>query len=139
MSRSSFQVIAFICAFALVGCSGISKHESSLPPLPLPQPHVSPLLGPTTGGGSEILTVSSRLSVLYYFVGCAGARTVTVETTQGTFGVSCNNESVASDSFTQPKPDRLRKISIRIVASSSATWELRVDGAHVTSPSTVHS
>src|ERR1700722_2223487 len=132
MSRSSFQVIALICSFALIGCSGTSRNESSLPPLPPPQPHVSSLLGPTTGGGSEILTVSSRLSVLYYFVGCAGARTVTVETTQGTFGVSRNNEGAASDSFTQPKPDRLRRISIRIVASSIATWEIRVDGADVT-------
>jgi hypothetical protein len=134
MRRSSYLIIAFICLFALVGCSSVTERGNSLPQLPSPQPHASPILGPASGVGSKTLTVSSRFSLLYYLVSCSGARLVTVKTTQGTFGVSCNNGSVvAGDSFIVTKRDLPRVISVRIIAPSNAAWELRVDGSDVNS------
>lgn len=127
-------VFMLVSALTLLGsCS--TPQAVSQPPfkaMPSPaqwdKPNYTTILGPVTGVGSRIFTISARPGIAAW-LGCIGKGLVWLRSPVGTFAAACGDGGVFAGGLTQPTHVRSgRKFTVRVVAPATTRWELRIDG-----------
>ena len=123
--------------FALALTSGCSAPRAvpqpQFKPFPPPgqqwdNPDYTTILGPVTGVGSRLFTVSARPGIAV-LLSCIGKGLVWLKSPVGSFAAACSDGSVFGGDLTQPTHARPgQKVTVRVVAPASIRWELRIDG-----------
>jgi hypothetical protein len=138
--RKCFLVI--MLASALVFTSSCSAPQSV--PRPRPQFTAMPLLiqwgkpnyvtimGPVTRTGSKTFTISARTGIAAW-LGCIGKGIVWLSGPLALTAVCGDGDGGAwGGALTEPTHMRPgQKVTVRVVAPATATWELRIDGTPI--------
>lgn len=86
------------------------------------------ILGPITGTGSKTFTIVAGTGIAAW-LGCIGKGLVWFRSPAGSFAADCDDGGTWVGSQIQPTHLRAgQKIAVRVVASSTSRWELRIDG-----------
>jgi len=98
------------------------------PPARWYKPDYTTILGPVTGAGSTIFTISPRPGIAAW-LGCIGKGLVRLRSPVMTFAAGCGDGDVFAGGLTQHTHVRPgQKVTVRVVAPATTRWELRVDG-----------
>jgi hypothetical protein len=128
-------LLVFTLASALALSSSCStqavtqpQFKAMPPPAQWDKPNYTTILGPVTGAGSRIFTISARRGIAAW-LGCIGKGLVWLRGPVMTFAVACGDGGLFGGGLTQPTQVRPgQKVMERVVAPATTRWELRIDG-----------
>jgi hypothetical protein len=130
-------LLVFMLASALALTSGCStpqtvaqpRFKAMQPPAQWDKPNYTTILGPVTGAGSRIFTISARPGIAAW-LGCIGKGLVWLRSPVGNFAAACGDGGVFAGELTQPTRVRPgQNVTVRVVAAATTRWELRIDGS----------
>jgi hypothetical protein len=121
--------VALLASPVIAACS--TPATASFAAMPAPEASMAAILGPVTGTGPRTITITARHR-LHFTLGCLGRHMVSLLATPkiAGFAVQCDDGGVFGGAIVNtPGREIGAKVSLRIVAPSGTTWELRVDGS----------
>ena len=119
--------ILAIALAAITGCTSPPKF-SPMPPPSQQNPAYTTILGPVSGSGSRIFTVSARPGIAVW-LGCIGKGMVRMTRPMAVVAI-CHSGNAFVGGLTQPTHYRRNQtLTVRIVSPAATRWEFRIDGA----------